>query len=329
MKKKWIFLVLSPIFVWLLRLIISAIFWFLSTLAIEAPLLILIKTLINRILGILALISIPLLIVGIVLLAKNKDSKISSWEVINYARNKSKKHMTRYLLWFFLLVLLQTWSSYIDALNEANPDVIFSILSVVITLLSRRLVLWLAKVSLSIVYEQDNKISNLFQWFYKTVKYIIAYVLNMIIIICWFILLVIPWIIRSFKLSMVPYLILQEWLWPIAAIKKSRKMTKWFVWDMFIINLLAWLINVLWALALLVWLLWTIPLYMIANAYIYKKITEQFSDKPIKKIIAKPAVKISAKAPIKFIKKAPAKKPVSKTVVKKPVAKKPVVKKAK
>jgi len=329
MKKKWIFLVLSPIFVWLLWFIVSLIFWILSTLGVDTPLLIAIKTVINWSLGMLSLISIPLLIIGIVLLAKNKDSKIPSGEVINYSRQNAKKHMTRYLLWFVILILLQSLSSYFDWLNTATPNIIFDILSVVITLLTRRLTLWLAKISLSIVYGKDNNILDLFVWFYKTIKYIIAYVISVIITIVWLILLIIPWIIRSFKLSMVPYLILQEWLWPIAAIKKSRKMTKWFVWDMFIINLLAWLINVLWALALLVWLLWTIPLYMIANAYIYKKITEQFSDKPIKKIIAKPAVKISAKAPIKFIKKAPAKKPVSKTVVKKTVAKKPVVKKAK
>ncbi len=261
-------------------------------------------------LGILAFISIPLLIVGIVLLAKNKNSKIPSWEVINYARQKTKQYMTRYLLWFFILILLQIGSSYIDWLNKVNPDIIFSILSVVITLLSRRLVLWLAKISLSIVYEQNNKISDLFQWFYKTVKYIIAYVLSMIIIICWFILLIVPWIIRSFKLSLVPYIILQDWLWPIQAIKKSWRMTKWFVWDMFVINLLAWLINILWFIAIFVWLLWTIPLYMIANAYIYKKISEHIWDK---KIIKSKSISLQSKA--------------TKTIIKKPVSKKPEVKK--
>lgn len=312
MKKKWIFLVLSPIFVWLLWLVISAIFWFLSTLAIEAQLLIIIKTFINRILGILALISLPLLIIGIVLLSKNKDSKIPSWEVISYARKQSQKHMTRYLLWFLLLIVLQSLSSYIDWLNEINPDAIFSIISVVITLLSRRLILGLAKISLSVVYGQDHKISDLFQWFYKTVKYIIAYVLNMIIIICWFILLIVPWIIRSFKLSLVPYIILQDWLWPIQAIKKSWRMTKWFVWDIFVINLLAWLINVLWLLALFVWLLWTVPLYMIANAYIYKRILEETGDKTGDKTISKPKPTLLQ----------------SKSTVKKPIIKKPIAKKS-
>ncbi len=310
MKKTWIFLLLSPIFVWLLRIIISAIFWFISTLGVDTSLLITIKPLINRVLGILALISLPLLIVGIVLLAKNKNSKISSWEVISYARTQSKKYMTRYLLWFLLLIILQSLSSYIDWLNEIAPDAIFSILSVVITLLSRRLVLWLAKISLSIVYGQDHKISNLFQWFYKAIKYIIAYVLNIIIIICWLILLIVPWIIRSFKLSLVPYIILQDWLWPVQAIKKSWKMTKWFVWDIFVINLLAWLINILWLLALFVWLLWTIPLYMIANAYIYKRIKELTDETKT----TKPRVKLATKTLEK--------KPIKKVVVKIPVVKK-------
>lgn len=312
MKKNWIFFVLSPIFVWVLWLIVSLIFWTLSNLGVDMPLLMTIKTLINRILWMLALISIPLLIVGIVFLAKSQDNKLPSKEVIHYAREKSKKHMTRYLLWFLFVFVLQSLSSYIDWLNEASPDVIFSILWLVITLLTRRFVLWLAKISLSVVYEESHKISNLFPWFFKTIKYIVAYILSAIIILCWFILLIVPWIIRSFKLSLVPYIILQDWVWPIAAIKKSRKMTKWFVWDMFIINLLAGLINILWMLALLVWLLWTIPLYMIANAYIYKRILEINWWKPTIKTISSSS------------------KPTSKTIVKKTIVKKksPTTKKA-
>ena len=314
MKKKWILFLLSPIFVILFRFIISLIFWILWTLAIDTPLLIVIKTIINRSLGILFLFSIPLLIIGIVLLAKNKDSKIQTGEIIQYSRQKSKKYMTRYILWFLILFLLQFLSSYIDWLSEFSINIIFGIIPIVIALLSQRLILWLAKISLSIVYEEDHKISNLFQWFYKTIKYIIAYILSWIVIVLWYILFIIPWIILTFRLWMVPYIILREWLWPIAAIKKSWRMTKSFVWDIFIINIIAWLINILWILALFVWLLWTIPLYMIANAYIYKKLTN-WSD-------IKQSVNIELKEKTKKI--IPTKKPLRKIIIKKksPVAKK-------
>jgi hypothetical protein len=43
---------------------------------------------------------------------------------------------------------------------------------------------------------------------------------------------------------------------------------------MFSLNLLIGLINILGALALLVGLLWTLPIFFIGNALIYKKITE-------------------------------------------------------
>lgn len=348
MKKKWIFLVLSPIFVWLLRLIISLIFWFISTLGIWDPLLLMaIKTFLNRILWILSIISIPLLIIWIVVLARNKDRKIQPIEVIQYSRQKSKKHMTRYLLWFLILFLLQILSSYIDWLNRLNPSILFNVASIVITLLSRRLTLWLAKISLSIVYDAKYNISDLFQWFYKTLKYIIAYIVSIIIIILWSILLIIPFtvplinsiigliiilalsafliiagVIILFRLSLSPYIILQDWLWTISALKKSWTMTKWFVWAMFTINIIAWLINMLWMIALFVWLLWTIPLYMIANAYIYKRILEEAWDKIIKKTIPKSALKIIAKTPKASIKKTPVKKTASKAVVKKVVVKK-------
>lgn len=307
MKKSSTLFLLSPIFVLLLRIIVSLIFWFLSNtgswnIAIFAG----IKAISNLILGILAIISIMLFIVWIVLVNKNKNSILNYKEIINYSRQKSKKHMTKYLLWFAILIFLQLISSYFDELSKLNPNFLISIWSIIIMFLNRWIIFWLAKISLDIVYNNNYKVSDLFCWWDKTLKYIIANIITWIITVVWLVLLIVPWIIRSLRLSMISYIILQDWLWPIQAIKKSRKITKWRLWDIFIINILAWLINILWIMALFVWLLWTIPLYIIANAYIYKKIIDYWSkldttdlakSVSIHKLSSKPVVKKSIKKP--------------------------------
>lgn len=307
MKKSSTLFLLSPIFVLLLRIIVSLIFWFLSNtgswnIAIFAG----IKAISNLILGILAIISIMLFIVWIVLVNKNKNSILNYKEIINYSRQKSKKHMTKYLLWFAILIVLQLISSYFDELSKLNPNFLISIWSIIIMFLNRWIILWLAKISLDIVYNNNYKVSDLFCWWNKTLKYIIANIITWVITVVWLVLFIIPWIIRSLRLSMISYIIVQDWLWPIQAIKKSRKITKWRLWDIFIINILAWLINILWIMALFVWLFWTIPLYIIANAYIYKKIIDYWSkldttdlakSVSIHKLSSKPVVKKSIKKP--------------------------------
>ncbi len=277
MKKSSTLFLLSPIFVLLLRIIVSLIFWFLSNSEVWNMAIISTKAILNLGLGILGIISIMLFIVWIVLVNKNKNSILNYKEIINYSRQKSKKHMTKYLLWFAILIILQLLSSYLDELSKLNPNFLISIWSIIIMFLNRWIILWLAKISLNVVYDNNYKVSDLFCWWNKTFKYIIANIITWIITVVWLVLFIVPWIIWSLRLSMISYIILQDWLWPIQAIKKSRKITKGRLWDIFIINILVWLINILWLIALFVWLLWTIPLYIIANAYIYKKIIDHWS----------------------------------------------------
>jgi uncharacterized membrane protein len=217
-----------------------------------------------------------LCIVGIVFLstAKSKVTKtFTIKEIVKFSRTSAKKNMSKFLLWFAIYLVLQLISSFFGYSAETgNISIVNVIISIVIYVAVMWLWLWYKNLSLRIVNEAKAKFSDVFVDFKKTIKYIWAFILVFFIIGAWFILLIVPWIIFSLKLSLVPYLILDKNMWPIEAIKTSWKMTKWFVGDIFILNILCGLINVLWFLVVLVWLLRTLPLFMIANAYIYKKI---------------------------------------------------------
>ena len=94
------------------------------------------------------------------------------------------------------------------------------------TLLGRWITLGLIHISLGIVYQETYSPRRLFMRAQATIRYFIAQIISSIIILVGFILLIVPGVIWSIKLSMVPYLIIREGLCPMKAIKKSRKMTQ-------------------------------------------------------------------------------------------------------
>ena len=276
-RKLWWWFTLSPVIIGVLWILVSLVFRILGVVGSDTVgIWDITKTFINRWLGMLALISIPLFIIGIVLLstAKSKEHKtFTVKEIIQYSRTSAKKNMNKYLLWFAIYLVVQLISSFFGySTDTGNIYIANIIISVIVYIVVMWLWLWYKNLSLRIVHDAKARFSDVFVDFKKTIKYIWAFVLMFFIIGVWFILLIIPWIIFSLKLSMVPYLILDKNMWPITAIKTSWKMTKWFLGDILVLNILCGLINILWFLAVIVWLLRTLPLFMIANAYIYKKI---------------------------------------------------------
>lgn len=284
MKKfRGLLLVLCPFLVGFIWVIISASFWILNTVGTETPidpqLLLTIKSFANRWLGAAALVSLGLAVVGIILLITAKNTQITTKEAINYGWQKSKAHITRFLLWFGILIAVQVIAGAINPDNAQTSTTAGTIISIVVNIITLVIGLGLAKISLGIVYKREYKISDLFVTDIMTIlKYIGAYILNTLIVFAGMILLIIPGIVRSVKLSLFPYLVLEKGYGPFKAIRMSWRLTKGCVWDMFVIKFIAGLINILWVLAVVIGLLWTIPLMMIANAYIYKRITEIHKD---------------------------------------------------
>lgn len=281
-RKLWRRFALSPAIIGVLWFLTSLVFRLLVTIGIDpaatSGLLEVVKTFINRILWLLGLASIVLCIIGIVFLStskKNATKLFTTKEIIQFSRTAAKKNMSKFLLWFAIYMVLQIISSSLGYGEESgNTQIWNAAITLFVSLLALWLWLWFKKLSLNIVHQVKAKFSDVFIGIHAALKYLRAYILTTIIVILWILLFIVPWIIFALRLSMVPYLIIDKNMWPIQAIKTSRKITKWFVGDIFILGLLCWLINILWFLVILVWLLWTVPLFMIANAYLYKKIIE-------------------------------------------------------
>ncbi len=276
-RKLWWWFTFSPVIVGVLWILVSLLFRLMTTVGVESLILINLKTVLNRWLWILAFISIPLLIIGIVFLSTStkKTISFSVGEIIRYSRTAAKKNMKFFLLWFAVYIALQFISSTFGYSAETGNAQLRNIgISLVIMLAALRMKLWFVNLSLNIVHNAKVNSDNVFVDFKKYIRYLGAYILMYIMVIIWTLLFIVPGIIVALRLFMIPYLIIDKKIWSIEAIKTSWKMTKGFGGTIFGVVLLCGLINILWILAIFIWLLRTLPLFMIANAYLYTKIAQ-------------------------------------------------------
>lgn len=84
------------------------------------------------------------------------------------------------------------------------------------------------------------------------------------------ILLIVPGIIVGLMVTFVGYIVIEEKLGPINAIKRSMALTKGNRWKLFQLSLVLLLLNILGLLALLVGLFVTIPVSFIAMVHAYR-----------------------------------------------------------
>jgi len=104
----------------------------------------------------------------------------------------------------------------------------------------------------------------------KFLTFIAASILYGLIVFAGLILLIVPGIVWAIRYSLFRFLIIDEDLGPIDALKKSAELTDGSKWNLFLFDILIGLINILGALAFFVGLLVTIPLSLIASAYVYR-----------------------------------------------------------
>jgi len=100
-------------------------------------------------------------------------------------------------------------------------------------------------------------------------------VLAGLLILIGLVLLIVPGIIVGIMLMFVGYLVIEEKLGPVDAIKRSIALTKGSRWKLFQLSLALLLLNILGLLALLVGLFVTIPVSFMATVHAYRTLKGQ------------------------------------------------------
>ena len=100
-------------------------------------------------------------------------------------------------------------------------------------------------------------------------------ILFSLIVLAGFVLLVVPGIALSVMLQYYSYFIIDKNMGPVEAIKASAALTKGVRWKLFGFLLALGLINIVGALLLVVGLFATVPVSLVAVAFVYRKLLPQ------------------------------------------------------
>jgi uncharacterized membrane protein len=148
-------------------------------------------------------------------------------------------------------------------------SVIFYLVGIILSIVIQ---LGLIKISIQFCDSIKGKIADLFSSFDLIIKYVAASILYFLIILGGFILLIIPGIIWGIKFMLYPYFIVDQGLGPIEALKASARATDGVKFNLWLFGLLLGLINIAGVLVLGIGLFVSIPISMVAFAYVFREL---------------------------------------------------------
>lgn len=206
-----------------------------------------------------------------------KIRNFSKKEAIDFGFKIAKKNVLFFLSVFVVWALVTFISSgFQNSLNASRQPLLSFVFRLIFWVLNSIIAMGIINISLKFVEGKTPKLKEIF-YTKNLFNFIIASILRTIIIIAGLILFIVPGIILSIKLQFSEYLIVDKNVDAIDSIKQSWEMTKGVKWNLFLLGLILGFINILGILALLVGTLITVPLTLVANAYVYRKLLSQFA----------------------------------------------------
>lgn len=196
-------------------------------------------------------------------------------EAIKFGWGVAKSNVTFFLaifvIWAFITIISQGLQA---SLNSENQFVASFLVSIVMWIVGSIISMGVIFITLQFVDKKKPQVKDVF-YTKNLFNFILASIMKTLIIFVGYLLLIIPGIIFSIKLQYAEYLIVDKQKDAVDSLKGSWELTKGVKWNLFLFGLLLGLINILGFLALFVGLLVTVPLSMVANAYVYRKLLAQ------------------------------------------------------
>lgn len=174
------------------------------------------------------------------------------------------------LLAFLLLVYIPVLLGIL--LDNIALQILLQVVSWVLSIVAG---MGLIRVALKFADNQKGQLTDLLASFPLFFKYLFGSILYGLIVLAGLILLIIPGIIWAIKYQFYSYLIVDKGLGPIEALKASGALTSGARWDLLGFFIVALIVLYLGALALLVGLFVTIPTWMVATAFVYRRLLAQ------------------------------------------------------
>jgi uncharacterized membrane protein len=209
-----------------------------------------------------------------------KTSKVPQFvkkEAIDFGFKVSKANILYFLPVFVVVIIVQAGISAISSVFQIqkNPllSLVFSLIKIIVGL---SISIGFIGIALDFVDGKKPKVFDVFQT-KSIVNYFVVSMVTSIATLVGLILFIIPGIIIAIKLQLATYLVVDKNMGISDSLNKSWEMTKGVKLNLFLFGFLLALINLLGVLCLVVGLIVTVPLTMVATAYVYRKLLAQAS----------------------------------------------------
>ncbi len=202
------------------------------------------------------------------------EKRFSKGEAIRFGWETTKSNLGFFIGLFFILFLIAAFLGYFaSSFEEPSPmlSLLFNIGSTVFNVIAS---IGLIMVALKFYNGEKGESGDFFRFTGSLLlRFLAGSFLLGFIVSLGLLLLVVPGIILAIKFQFYNYFIVEKDMGPIEALKASWVLTTGVKWELFLFALLLGLINIAGALALGVGLLITLPISLMATAYVYRKLS--------------------------------------------------------
>jgi uncharacterized membrane protein len=194
-------------------------------------------------------------------------------QAIDFGFETSKKN-----IFFFISIFAAIAFTYIILgllqLGLVRDPLGLFILSIIRVIVGVIISMGLIKIALEFIDKKKPRVRDIL--YKKSIISILNYFLvssiRSIIVLVGFILFIIPGIILFIKLQFATYLVVDKNMGVFESLSRSWEMTKGVKWNLFLFWLSLLGINIIGFLCLIIGLVITVPLSMVATAYVYRKL---------------------------------------------------------
>ena len=199
------------------------------------------------------------------------EKKFSLEEALKFGWERTKSNIG-----FLIGVMLVSWlaqaiPSHFEKMFKDSHSALYIVFFLISTFVGGMVTIGLVKISLSFCDHGTGEFNDLLSGLPVFANYFVASLLFSLAVMGGCILLIVPGIILAVRLGFYPYLIIDRNMTIMESLKQSFEVTKGSTMDLFLFGIVAVIVNLVGLVCLLVGLLVTVPVTMIATAYVYRK----------------------------------------------------------
>lgn len=203
-----------------------------------------------------------------------KKERFSKPQALRFGWDVWRNNIGFFIKVLLIVLLVQVVSGLVSVHEENKTSLLMVFVNIFYNVVGIIISMGFVKISLGFCDGKKPEIGDLFNVYPLFFIFLLGSIFYGLIVLGGFLLLIIPGIILGIQFQFFSYFIIDQKAGPIEALKKSARLTRGVKFELFIFNMMVLGINLLGIFALFVGVLITMPVTMVASAFVYRKLLE-------------------------------------------------------